>query len=204
MKKIYPVIFTLLNDEKETVLIEVPDWDILTEGYGIANAFDMTRDAIGLKAIYFEDEKRDIPEPSEIQDMNVQNGVFAGDGCTYIFPVDIDFSEYRAKIDNDMETNSGMLRENMPDKSFLVFDTPANCTECPLSLDVEDTHGHAYMGNICRKEGKTNPDSTKKPVWCPLKSGLIYKNQNEYNNSFESGFAAGYNACIDEILKERG
>lgn len=34
MKRVYPVIFTQLNDEKNTVLIEVPDLEILTEGLG--------------------------------------------------------------------------------------------------------------------------------------------------------------------------
>lgn len=35
MKQVYPVIFTQLNDEKDTVLIEVPDLEILTEGFGM-------------------------------------------------------------------------------------------------------------------------------------------------------------------------
>ena len=35
MKQVYPVIFTQLNDEKDTVLIEVPDLEIITEGFGI-------------------------------------------------------------------------------------------------------------------------------------------------------------------------
>ena len=38
MRQVYPVIFTPLNDKKDTVLIEVPDWEILTEGYGMADA----------------------------------------------------------------------------------------------------------------------------------------------------------------------
>lgn len=37
MRQVYPVIFTPLNDKKDTVLIEVPDWEILTEGYGMAD-----------------------------------------------------------------------------------------------------------------------------------------------------------------------
>ena len=38
MKNVYPVIFTPLNDEKNTVLVEVPDMNILTEGYGMPDA----------------------------------------------------------------------------------------------------------------------------------------------------------------------
>ena len=52
MKQVYPVIFTKIQDEKNTILIEVPDLEILTEGFGIVNAIDMARDAIGVKGIY--------------------------------------------------------------------------------------------------------------------------------------------------------
>lgn len=47
MKQVYPVIFTQLKDEKNTVLIEVPDLEILTEGFGMADAVDMARDGSG-------------------------------------------------------------------------------------------------------------------------------------------------------------
>lgn len=100
MKRVYPVIFTPVNDDKDTVLIEVPDLDILTEGYGMADAVNMARDAIGLKGIYFEDEKRDIPEPSRMQDINIQEGTFAEDGEGCVSLVDIDFTEYRRRVDN--------------------------------------------------------------------------------------------------------
>lgn len=52
MKKIYSVIFTKTMDKKDTILIEVPDLNILTEGFGTSNAIDMARDAIGLKGRY--------------------------------------------------------------------------------------------------------------------------------------------------------
>ena len=100
MKRVYPVIFTQLFDEKDTVLIEVPDLEILTEGFGMADAVDMARDAIGLKGIFYEDEGRELPEPSMMKDINVANGTFAEDGQGYLSLVDIDFVEYRRKIDN--------------------------------------------------------------------------------------------------------
>lgn len=49
MKQVYPVIFTQLNDKKDTVLINVPDMNILTEGFGLPDAIEMARDAIGAK-----------------------------------------------------------------------------------------------------------------------------------------------------------
>lgn len=100
MKNVYPVIFTPLNDEKNTVLVEVPDMNILTEGYGMPDAIYMARDAIGLKGINMEDEGRDIPVPSEISVIDASAGTFAEDGKGYVSLVDIDFTEYRRRIDN--------------------------------------------------------------------------------------------------------
>ncbi|MBO5523078.1 MAG: type II toxin-antitoxin system HicB family antitoxin [Roseburia sp.] len=100
MKSVYPVIFTRLNDEKDTVLIEVPDLDILTEGFGMVDAVDMARDAIGLKGICYEDDGRELPVPSLMGDIDVSKGTFAEDGQGCLSLVDIDFTEYRRKIDN--------------------------------------------------------------------------------------------------------
>lgn len=100
MKNVYPVIFTPLKDEKDTVLVEVPDLKILTEGYGIADAMYMARDAIGLKGISYEDDGRNIPEPSVISEVDVSKGTFAEDGEGYVSLVDIDFAEYRRRVDN--------------------------------------------------------------------------------------------------------
>lgn len=100
MKSVYPVIFTRLNDEKDTVLVEVPDLGILTEGFGMVDAVDMARDAIGLKGIDFEDDGRELPAPSLLSDIDVSKGTFAEDGQGCLSLVDIDFTEYRRKIDN--------------------------------------------------------------------------------------------------------
>lgn len=100
MKNVYPVIFTPLKDEKDTVLVEVPDLEILTEGYGMVDAVYMARDAIGLKGITWEDEGKAIPEPSALNDINVSKGTFAEEGKGYVSLVDIDFVEYRRRVDN--------------------------------------------------------------------------------------------------------
>lgn len=100
MKNVYPVIFTPLGNDKDTILIEVPDWNILTEGYGMADAMYMARDAIGLKGIDYEDNGKEIPEPSEMSAVDASKGTFAEDGEGYVSLVDIDFTEYRRKVDN--------------------------------------------------------------------------------------------------------
>lgn len=40
--------------------------------------------------------------------------------------------------------------------------------QCPLEMDVDDTKGNHWEGNICRACGLRNEDMNKKPGWCPL------------------------------------
>ena len=96
MKNVYPVFFTKTNDN---VLVEVPDLDILTEGKDMNDAITMARDAIELKCVSMEDDKEEIPNPSDISELNANNGTFADEGETIISFVDIDSTEYRKKID---------------------------------------------------------------------------------------------------------
>ena len=100
MKQVYPVIFTPLKDEKDTILIEVPDMEILSEGFGMANAVEMARDAIGLKGISLEDNGMEIPKPSELGVIDATKGTFASEGTGCVSFVDVDFVEYRRKTDN--------------------------------------------------------------------------------------------------------
>lgn len=99
MKKVYPVILTQTQD---VVLVEVPDLEILTEGMSLADAIEMARDAIGVTGISMEDHGESIPEPTNINDVDVMNGTFVGDGHSVVSLVDIDFAEYRKKSDNKM------------------------------------------------------------------------------------------------------
>ena len=100
MKQVYPVIFTQLDDKKHTVLIEVPDLEILTEGFGMPNAIEMARDAIGLKVITMEDQKEKIPNPRMIKEIDALQGTFAQEGESWVSMVDVDFAEYRRRMDN--------------------------------------------------------------------------------------------------------
>ena len=102
MRYAYPVIFTKTDDEKNTILIEVPDLEILTEGYGVADSIAMARDAIGLSGITLEDMNRPIPRPSEIDAVSFESSEFASEGKSYISLVDVDFAGYRIKVDNKM------------------------------------------------------------------------------------------------------
>lgn len=113
MKSVYPVIFTMTNDEKNTVLIEVPDLEIVSEGYGMADAIYMARDAIGLHGITQEDLGLAIEEPSDIKNIDLSKSTFADAGESCVSLVDIDFDEYRKQVDNKM------VRKNVTIPSWL-------------------------------------------------------------------------------------
>lgn len=99
-KKVYPTILTRVDDG--TVLIEVPDMEILTQGKDYADAITMARDAIGLKGISMEDAGEKLPEPSDLSSIHPEEGTFADDGKGFVTLVDVDFLVYRRKNDNRM------------------------------------------------------------------------------------------------------
>ena len=113
MRNVYPAFFTKTNDK---VLVEVPDLDILTEGNDMNDAIDMARDAIELKCVSLEDDKEEIPNPSNIEDLNINNGTFADEGETVVSFVDVDSTEYRKKID------TRTVRRNVALPSWLNYE----------------------------------------------------------------------------------
>lgn len=113
MRSVYPVLFTITNTN---VLVEVPDFDILTEGKDLNDAIDMARDAIELKCVSMEDTKEKIPSPSNIRDLDADRSTFSGEGDTIISFVDIDSTEYRKKID------TRTVRRNVALPSWLNYE----------------------------------------------------------------------------------
>ena len=100
MKRAYVTFLTPTHDDKDTYLVEVPDMEILTEGYGLENAIYMARDAIGLTGIFLEDEKREIPRASTMEELKNYESEFKDVNEPIITLVDADFTEYRKKNDN--------------------------------------------------------------------------------------------------------
>lgn len=120
MKQVYPTFILNTDDGSEhPFLVCVPDMEIFTEGDSFANAIEMARDAIGLAGISMEDNKQDIPEPSEQSDAleKVQQDTeiidFSKGILTY---VDVDFSEYRRKVD------TRTVRRNVALPSWLNYE----------------------------------------------------------------------------------
>lgn len=102
MKQAYPTFIAPCGGD---FLVYVPDLEIYTEGRNMTEAIEMARDAIGLKGIDFEDDGKIIPEASDYP-----SAIAKAKGDTEDFDytqgtltmVDVDFAEYRKKMDNKM------------------------------------------------------------------------------------------------------
>lgn len=88
-KAAYPII---LKPDKDGYYVEIPDFDVGTQGETIAEAMEMARDAIGLMGIDMEDDGKTLPAPNS-RPQNTE----LGDIVTL---VDVDFAEYRKRVDN--------------------------------------------------------------------------------------------------------
>ena len=87
--KAFPIV---LSKEAVGFFVSIPDFGIETQGKDIADAIYMARDAIGLMGIDMQDDGKELPDPSE--EVEVDN---PKDIVTF---VDVDFDEYRKKVDN--------------------------------------------------------------------------------------------------------
>ena len=120
MKQVYPTFIVNTNDGSEhPFLVCVPDMEIFTEGDTFADAIEMARDAIGVAGISMEDNKEELPTPSDqlaaIEKIKQDTGVidFSEGILTY---VDVDFLEYRKKVDTKT------VRRNVALPSWLNYE----------------------------------------------------------------------------------
>lgn len=88
-KRVYPII---LIDEGTGFYVEIPDFNIATQGTDLADAITMARDAIGLMGIDMIDEGKELPQPHSIRIETEVDGI--------VTLVDVDFVEYRRRVDN--------------------------------------------------------------------------------------------------------
>lgn len=88
-KGAYPII---IKRTDAGYYVRIPDFDSGTQGETIADAMEMARDAIGLMGIDMEDESKTIPAPYSVR--------FVSEKEDIVTLVDVDFSEYRKKVDN--------------------------------------------------------------------------------------------------------
>ncbi len=90
MKAVYPVI--LIPDGNEYV-VNVPDFDFMTQGKNVSEAIDMARDAISLMGIQYEDERKILPVPSQVTSIHHNDNEI-------VTLVDVDFQLYRKMLEN--------------------------------------------------------------------------------------------------------
>ena len=95
MKVIYPVIFTETKDEKDVVLVHIPDLDRSTEGYGVIDAIEMAKDCIG--NILFDVPDSEIPAAKKIDDIDLKSSPFFEDGKSFVSLVDVDLAAFRLR-----------------------------------------------------------------------------------------------------------
>lgn len=87
----YPVIFTETNDNKETVLVQIPDIEEgVTEGYGMEDAIFMAKDLLRELLLEYRADGQDFPEPSEPDDIDVSEGRFADAGESQVMEVTVE------------------------------------------------------------------------------------------------------------------
>lgn len=93
MTVIYPAIFTQTGDKENTVLVDIPDLNGATEGYGIEDAIVMAKDYIG--NALFNKKDSDIPVMTAIKDIDVSKSDFFEDEKTFVSLVDVNLDSFR-------------------------------------------------------------------------------------------------------------
>lgn len=89
-RKAYPIVIS--KEDDGLFYVEIPDFEIATQGKDIVDAMEMARDAIGIMGIDFLDDGKEIPNPNSKEINAMEEDI--------VTLVDVDFAEYRKKVDN--------------------------------------------------------------------------------------------------------
>lgn len=90
MKNVYPVV--LIPDEGGYV-VNIPDFDIMTQGDSLSEAIDMARDAISLMGVQYQDDNKPLPTASDVSSVEHEEN-------EVVTLVDVDFEAYRRRLEN--------------------------------------------------------------------------------------------------------
>ena len=82
-------------------------------------------------------------------------------------------------------------------KAVLVMDMPECCVDCCCGYFERYTK---ELNLVCGATGE-DANNVVKPDWCPLRELPEKANHPDYCDN--GRFDKGWNACLDEILKER-
>lgn len=95
MKKSYPIFLTKTYNY---ILIEVPDFDILTRGKGTDEAMEIAKNTIELKCVAMEDAGQTMPAPSNIGDLDPAQSTFSKAGETIVSLIEVEPSVCRKQV----------------------------------------------------------------------------------------------------------
>ena len=82
-------------------------------------------------------------------------------------------------------------------KAVLIMDMPECCVDCCCGYFERYTK---ELNLVCGATGE-DANNVGKPDWCPLRELPEKANHPDYCDN--GRFDKGWNACLDEILKER-
>lgn len=88
-------------------------------------------------------------------------------------------------------------------KAILVVDMPKNCKECRLCSPSRESHTGQFCWKCAIHPSIMIKKSGEKPEWCPLME--LPKKKRTVGNESENDelcMNAGWNNCIDELLKD--
>lgn len=89
-------------------------------------------------------------------------------------------------------------------KSVFILETPTRCVGCPFCGNEYTGEGMNIecVASYCCLNAYEIENIESKPDWCPLMD-LPEKDSGDYpSNTFDAGYAEGWNTCIDEIAGE--
>jgi antitoxin HicB len=74
MKYIYPIVITETSDPSGiNYLVNLKDFDYMSQGETLAEAIEMGQDLLANVAIMYEDDNREFPEPSDVKTLQLDN-----------------------------------------------------------------------------------------------------------------------------------
>ena len=92
-------------------------------------------------------------------------------------------------------------------KAVLVMDMPESCSMCKFLYEFQGIKKCQLMymslsGIFCRAAEESLQAKAERPDWCPLRE--LPKKANHPAYCDNGRFDKGWNACLDEILKDDG
>lgn len=94
-------------------------------------------------------------------------------------------------------------------KAILIMDMPERCSMCEFLHRTDEDYRYCGRLGFDYQVNEYMMSTPKgKPDWCPLKEIPEKKMVRNFSigtdDYAQQGYQQGWNACIDEILKERG